>query len=168
MKYPKRSQYKYAKSRFRVRNWADCEAGLQIRGSLTVWLSDNALEAWSAPASGRPGGQRTYSDPAIEAALTIRMVFHLPLRQTERFPRSLADLLWASRCPITRPFPGASRSSRTIGSDDSSQMNQSICSSIARGSGFTLDTYESRPNEGSGENSTWRLALTLARSLLQT
>ncbi len=30
---------------------------------------------------------------AIEAALTIRMVFHLPLRQTEGFLRSLADLL---------------------------------------------------------------------------
>ena len=29
MKYPKRSQYKYAKSRYRVRNWAEYEAGLQ-------------------------------------------------------------------------------------------------------------------------------------------
>ena len=26
MKYPKRSQYKYAKSRYRVRNWAEYEA----------------------------------------------------------------------------------------------------------------------------------------------
>jgi len=74
-------------------NAANYEAGLQRRGSLTVWLSDKALEAWRAPASGRPGGQRTYSDLAIEAALTIRMVFHLPLRQTEGFLRSLADLL---------------------------------------------------------------------------
>ena len=30
---------------------------------------------------------------AIEAALTIRMVFHLSLRQTEGFLRSLADLI---------------------------------------------------------------------------
>ena len=28
MKYPKRSQYKYAKSRYRVRNWVEYEAGL--------------------------------------------------------------------------------------------------------------------------------------------
>ena len=49
MWYPKRSQYKYAKSRYRVRNWGDYETGLQRRGSLTVWLSDAALEArWSA------------------------------------------------------------------------------------------------------------------------
>ena len=37
MKYPKRSQSKYAKSRYRVRNWAEYEAGLQKRGDLTVW-----------------------------------------------------------------------------------------------------------------------------------
>ena len=36
MKYPKRSQYKYAKSRYRVRNWAEYEAGLRSRGDLTV------------------------------------------------------------------------------------------------------------------------------------
>ncbi len=51
MRYPKRSQYKYAKSRYRVRNWAEYEAGLQKRGDLTVWLSDAALEAWRAPAA---------------------------------------------------------------------------------------------------------------------
>lgn len=93
MRYPKRSQYKYAKSRYRVQNWAYYEAALQKRGALTVWLSKAALDAWRAPATGRPGGQRTYSDLAIEAALTIRMVFHLPLRQTEGFLRSLVELL---------------------------------------------------------------------------
>ncbi|MBT8397319.1 MAG: IS5/IS1182 family transposase, partial [Gemmatimonadetes bacterium] len=64
MRYPNRSQYKYAKSRYWVRNWADYEAGLRKRGALTVWLSGTALGAWRAPASGRPGGQRTYSDLA--------------------------------------------------------------------------------------------------------
>ncbi len=67
--------------------------GLQKRGDLTVWLSDDALDAWRAPASGKPGGQRRYADIAIGAALTIRMVFHLPLRQTEGFLRSLVQLL---------------------------------------------------------------------------
>ncbi len=76
-----------------MRNWSEYEAGLQKRGDLTVWLSDDALDAWRAPANGKPGGQRTYADIAIEAALTIRMVFHLPLRQTEGFLRCLAELL---------------------------------------------------------------------------
>jgi hypothetical protein len=109
MKYPKRSQYKYAKSRYRVRNWAEYEAGLQKRGDLTVWLSDGALHAWRAPASGKPGGQRTYADIAIEAALTIRMIFHLPLRQTEGFLRSLAGLL-----QVDLPIPDHTTLSRRL------------------------------------------------------
>jgi hypothetical protein len=109
MKYPKRSQYKYAKSRYRVRNWPEYEAGLRNRADLTVWFSDAALDAWRAPASGRPGGQRTYSDLAIEAALTIRIIFHLPLRQTEGFLRSLADLL-----ELELPIPNHTTLSRRL------------------------------------------------------
>src|SRR5665811_2359887 len=93
MEYPKRSQYKHAKSQYRVRNWPEYEAGLQRRGDVTVWLSDAALDAWCAPAGGKPGGQRTYANIAIEAAVTIRVVFSLPLRQTEGFLHSLAQLL---------------------------------------------------------------------------
>ncbi len=109
MKYPKRSQYKYAKSRYRVLNWAEYEAGLQRRGDLTVWLTNDALDSWRAPASGKPGGQRTYADIAIEAALTIRMVFKLPLRQTEGFLRSLADLL-----EVDLPIPDHTTLSRRL------------------------------------------------------
>ena len=112
MRYPKRSQYKHSESRYRVRNWAEYEAGLQKRGDLTVWLSDAALGAWQVPASGKPGGQRTYANIAIKAALTIRMVFHLPLRQTEGFLRSLAHLL-----EVDLPIPeiiGRSMRSRTF------------------------------------------------------
>jgi len=62
MKYPKRSQYKYAKSRYRVRNWAEYEAGLRKRCDLTVWLSDNALDAWRAvPSCGFRRMVPTYS-----------------------------------------------------------------------------------------------------------
>jgi hypothetical protein len=93
MEYPNRSQYKHAKSRYRIGNWPEYEAGLRRRGDLTVWLSEDAINSWREPPSGKPGGQRTYADIAIEAALTIRMVFHLPLRQTEGFLRSLAALL---------------------------------------------------------------------------
>ena len=109
MKYPKRSQYQHAKSQYRVRNWPEYEAGLKKRGDLTVWLSDDALEAWRVPAEGKPGGQRTYSDVAIEAALTIRMVFHLPLRQTEGFLRSLAQLL-----KVDLPIPDHTTLSRRL------------------------------------------------------
>ena len=109
MKYPKRSQYKYAKSRYRVRNWSDYDAALRRRGDVTVWLSDDALESWRTPANGKPGGQRTYADIAIEAVLTVRMVFHLPLRQTEGFLRCLAELL-----EIDLPIPDHTTLSRRL------------------------------------------------------
>ena len=46
MKYPKRSQYKYAKSRYRVRNWAENETGLRCRGDLAVWHSEDEIDSW--------------------------------------------------------------------------------------------------------------------------
>ena len=109
MRYPKRSQYRYAKSRYRVRNWAEYEAGLRSRGDLTIWLADDALDAWRAVPNGKPGGQRMYADIAIEAALTIRMVFHLPLRQTEGFLRSVAHML-----EVDLPIPDHTTLSRRL------------------------------------------------------
>jgi hypothetical protein len=109
MKYPKRSQYKHAKSPYRIRNWPEYEAGLRRRGDLTIWFSDDAIKSWRAPTSGRPGGQRIYANIAIEAALTIRMVFHLPLRQTEGFLRSLAEKL-----ELNLPIPDHTTFSRRV------------------------------------------------------
>ena len=71
--------------------------------------TDDALDSWRAAPSGKPGGQRTYADIAIEAALTIRMVFHLPLRQTEGFLRCLADLL-----AVDLPIPDHTTLSRRL------------------------------------------------------
>ena len=60
-KYPKRTQYKYAKKPYKVRNWAQYEAGLCRRGDVTIRLPHEAIQAWRAPASRKPGGQRRYS-----------------------------------------------------------------------------------------------------------
>ena len=81
------------KAKYRVKNWAVYDVALRARGDLTVWFDEEALGAWNAPASGRPGGQRRYSDLAIVTALTLRTVFHLALRQTEGFVASLIVLM---------------------------------------------------------------------------
>ena len=47
----------------------------------------------SPPGVGTRGGQRQYSDVAIETALTLRLLFHLPLRQTEGFLHSLFGMM---------------------------------------------------------------------------
>ena len=41
----------------------------------------------------KPGGQRVYSDMAIETGLVVRMVYKLAYRQTEGFLHSIASLL---------------------------------------------------------------------------
>ena len=74
-------------------NWAAYEEALRERGDITVWFDEEASFAWNAPPSGRPGGQRRYSDLAIVTSLTLRTVFHLPLRQTEGFIASLIVLM---------------------------------------------------------------------------
>ena len=50
-----------------------------------MWVSSEAIAAWTPRRSGRRGGQRRYSDLAIETALTLRLLYHLPLRQAEGF-----------------------------------------------------------------------------------
>jgi hypothetical protein len=67
----------------RVKNWAEYDAGLRARGSLTVWFTAEAIEAWRAAPRTTRGGQPCYSALAITTALTLRAVFRLPLRQTE-------------------------------------------------------------------------------------
>ncbi|MGK0482448.1 MAG: IS5 family transposase [Planctomycetota bacterium] len=81
------------KTRYRVTNWRDYERGLVQRGDVTIWLSPEALDMWKAKPSGRRGAQPKFLDLAIETALTMRLVFHLPLRQIEGFLRSLFKLM---------------------------------------------------------------------------
>jgi hypothetical protein len=91
----KRSQAKYVRHSYKTANWSEYEAGLRQRGSLTVWISEDELTGWGSPERGqrRPGGQQRYSNHAIETAVTVGMVFHLALRQTEGFLQSLFLLL---------------------------------------------------------------------------
>ena len=81
------------KTKYRIANWQEYERGLRSRGDITVWFSEEAREAWTPPKTGRRGGQPRYSNLAIVTALTLRMVFHLPLRQSEGFLDSLLRLM---------------------------------------------------------------------------
>ena len=84
------------KTKYRVTNWAEYDQVLVKRGDITLWISPNAIKAWTAKPSGRRGAPRKYTDLAIETALTLRQVFRLPLRQAEGFLRSLIDLMGLS------------------------------------------------------------------------
>ncbi len=81
------------KQKQRVTNWSEYNEGLRQRGDLTVWISKDALGLWSAPPRTTRGGQRKYSDLAVDICLTLGVVFKQPLRQTQGLMRSIAGLL---------------------------------------------------------------------------
>ena len=81
----KRNRNPAYKRKYRGTNWKEYEKSLRNRGSLTLWLSPTAIKSWMPKSSGKQGGQKKYSDLAIETVLTLRLLFHLPLRQAEGF-----------------------------------------------------------------------------------
>jgi hypothetical protein len=102
MAEPHKRAYRHPKYKtaYSVKNWADYDQSLRDRGDITLWISQDALDAWMAPKSGKRGAQPIYADIAIETALTLRLMFRLPLRQAEGFLGSVLKLMGlALPCP---------------------------------------------------------------------
>src|SRR3954452_19923777 len=117
-------RHRIPRARYLVTNWPAYEAGLRGRGDLTLWLDEAAVAGWAGPKRRTPGGQPIYSDLAIELVLSLRLVFHLALRQAEAFAASILRLLgldlsvpdhstlsrrgrgFGGRCPRVLPSPG--------------------------------------------------------------
>jgi IS5 family transposase len=80
------------KTKYRIRNWAMYNESLKKRGSITLWIDEDVLRAWkAAPEAVRSrGGQKQYSDGAIECLLMVKGVYHLAYRQTEGFASSVS------------------------------------------------------------------------------
>ena len=96
----------------RVTNWAEYNEALRRqRGSLTVWFTEDAIDAWKAAPRTTPGGHPHYSDLAITTALTLRAVFHLALRQTEGLIGSVLQLLGLD-LPVPEPARASAATSR--------------------------------------------------------
>ena len=46
-------RHRILRQRYRVTNWAEYDASLRQRGSLTVWFSEEAIAAWRAEPARR-------------------------------------------------------------------------------------------------------------------
>ncbi|WP_245823383.1 transposase, partial [Antarctobacter heliothermus] len=69
---------------------------MKQRGSLTIWFDPDMV--WVPPPTGKRGRQPLYSDAAIQACLTMKVLFGMALRQTTGFVESLLSLVgldWA-------------------------------------------------------------------------
>ena len=92
-KHNESRRHKIEKARCKVTNWLEYNKASRQRGDITIWFTEEALAAWHPAKTGARGRPQEYSDIAIETALFIRQVFHLPLRQTEGFMNSLTRLM---------------------------------------------------------------------------
>jgi len=95
-KHNERRRHKIPKARYRVENWREYEDALRDRGSLTVWVTPEAIAAWHPARTGRPGRSAHYSDLTIETGVMLRLAFARPWRQTEGLLRSVTTLLGLS------------------------------------------------------------------------
>ena len=99
---------KQKKQQYRIRNWAEYNAALVRRGSITFWVDEAALAGWqNQHQSGRRGASCTYTESAMVCALTLQAVYHLPLRATVGLLGSLFGLM-----QLELPVPDYSTLSR--------------------------------------------------------
>ncbi|EDV2803270.1 IS5 family transposase [Salmonella enterica subsp. diarizonae] len=90
-----------AKQKFKITNWPAYNKALRQRGSLTVWLDESAIAAWtdSAQPEGR-GRPLHYTDMAITTILMMKRVFNLSLRALQGFIDSIFQLMGVALiCP---------------------------------------------------------------------
>jgi hypothetical protein len=82
------------KQQYRIRNWPEYNATLRHRGSLTFWISQDAIDQWlhSEPPK-QLGAPKLYSDLAILSVLTVKSVFNLAGRQGSGFVCSVFELM---------------------------------------------------------------------------
>lgn len=70
----------------RTNNWKEYNQALIKRGSLTFWIDEEAINAWSCSEHhGNRGRGYQYSDTAIITALMVKRLFNLSLRAVQGF-----------------------------------------------------------------------------------
>ena len=89
----KRSRNAKYKKKYKVTNWKEYETSLRNRGSLTLWISSSVIRTRKPKPSNNRGRQHQFSDRALETILSLRLIFHLPLRQTEGFIASIFQMM---------------------------------------------------------------------------
>ncbi len=89
------------KTKYRINNWSSYNKSLVQRESITVWFDRNSIDSWyNKGKTGKKGRPVEYSDLAIQCCLTLKMIYHLPLRATQGFVASIFELL---KLPLIAP-----------------------------------------------------------------
>ncbi len=81
----------WAPTKYKTTNWSAYNDSLKRRGSLSIWF--NPQMVWIPPPTGKRGRRQQFSDAAIQACLTLKVLLGMPLRQTTGFVESLLKLV---------------------------------------------------------------------------
>ena len=120
--------------------WRRNDAALRQRGEITLWFSDNAVDAWLAGKSHTPGRPQIYSDLAIETGLTVRAKAS---PSSAAVCRSLAGQRPSPRCRRRRQGTGA----REVPEDE---VRLGAARGVTRPSGSTAGIQSFGFKEGRG------------------
>lgn len=78
---------------------------------MTILIEESTIQKWLYQGKNKKAGNIFYSNLAIRLCLSLRRIFHLPLRQTEGFIASLFELM-----KISLPVPNYTTLSRRTSS----------------------------------------------------
>ena len=103
-------RHKIPRARYRVTNWPEYDRALQQRGSLTVWVTPEALQLGIRPrragGAGRAPTRTSPSRPGICCAWPLVVLGGRPRACCARW---LACSIWISAFPTTPPSPAQPR-----------------------------------------------------------
>src|SRR5438445_11782925 len=89
-------RHPFPKARYRVKNWSEYDRALQERGSLTVWVTPEAIAAWQAPPTGQRGRPPQYSDLAIEDRASATLGLWSTVAADRRAPAFDCHFTWVN------------------------------------------------------------------------
>ena len=150
-------RHKFPKAKYAVKNWSAYNEYLRLRGDVLIWFDPELLPGWRAGRRRKRGGQLIYSDVAIELCLTLRVVFGLPLRQTQGFVRSVFRLMDLG-LPIP-DFSTLSRRGQSLDITDEPQLSDGTITLIVDRTGLQVHSGRAWMQQKHGikkRRKTWR------------
>ena len=85
---------KKKQNKYRVRNWSDYNAGLEQRGNISFWVSEDVIEQWqNQEKTGKRGASNYYNDVAIETVVIVKSIYKMAGRQAVGFVKSIMALM---------------------------------------------------------------------------
>lgn len=143
---------------YQVGNWSEYNRSLINRGSITLWLSPDAVKTWT-PSKGRlrkAGRPLQYSDDMILCMLYVREVYRLPLRATQGFFESFFALLG-----LDLPVPNyslLSKRAKSLGKRLAKLRSGKVCELVIDSTGLKVagDGEWNAKKHGPSKRRQWR------------